>query len=190
MKSIKRYSNRRLYDSETSRTITLEEVAEIIRSGEDICVIDQNGKDITSHVLSQTFLKMQNSEQEPLFNFLLKTLIREGNTDFIGMIKKLIFAGIGMTSLSAEERNKIFDLIIAKRHKRIEADNAFSKLTNVGQSEVEKIWDIFSTKVDEVSSQITSAVQSTMESIDKQEHFTRIEKKIKELATTVENIKK
>ncbi|HNL11066.1 MAG TPA: polyhydroxyalkanoate synthesis regulator DNA-binding domain-containing protein, partial [Turneriella sp.] len=58
MKLIKRYANRRLYDPETSRTITLDEVAQYVRDGIDIKVVDNtNGEDITRKVLGQTFLK-------------------------------------------------------------------------------------------------------------------------------------
>lgn len=190
MKIIKRYSNRRLYDPESSKSITLEEVADIIRSGKDIQVIDQNGKDITSHVLSQTFLKLQNTEQEPLFNFILKALIREGNNDFIDMVKKLIFAGIGMTSISSAERNNIIELLWNNQRKELENDNTFTRLTSAGQNEVEKVWEIFSTKFEEFSGQVTKSIRTTMDSFEKQEHFNRIENKIKELASTVEKIKK
>ena len=39
-KEIKRYANRRLYDAETSKTITLEDVADCIKNGYDVKVID------------------------------------------------------------------------------------------------------------------------------------------------------
>lgn len=56
MKLLKRYANRRLYDPETSKTITLEDVAEMIIKGEEIRVIDNmSGSDITPKILGQTF---------------------------------------------------------------------------------------------------------------------------------------
>ena len=59
MRIIKRYANRRLYDSETSRTITLDEVAKFIKDGEAIKVIDNiSGENITNKVLGQAFLKI------------------------------------------------------------------------------------------------------------------------------------
>ncbi len=41
---IKRYSNRKLYDTGQSRYVTLLEVAEMIRAGEDVCVVDNDTK--------------------------------------------------------------------------------------------------------------------------------------------------
>ncbi len=179
-----------MYDAETSRTINLDQVASIIRSGEDITVIDQNGKDITSHVLSQTFLKLQDSTKEPLFNFILKALIRESNQDFISLVKKLIFAGIGITYLTGEERSKIINLILNNERNLNESGAALEKLSVTGQSEVEKIWDVFVKKLDDFSGQVNTTIQSTIDTLEKQEHFSRIEKKIKELASTVEKINK
>ena len=47
-RTIKRYQNRKLYDTHRSSYVTLEEIAHIIRSGSDIKVIDnRTGKDIT-----------------------------------------------------------------------------------------------------------------------------------------------
>jgi len=179
-----------MYDAETSRTINLDQVASIIRSGEDITVIDQNGKDITSHVLSQTFLKLQASTKEPLFNFILKAMIRESNQDFISLVKKLIFAGIGITYLTGEERSKIINLILNNERNLNESGAALEKLSVTGQSEVEKIWDVFVKKLDDFSGQVNTTIQSTIDTLEKQEHFSRIEKKIKELASTVEKINK
>jgi polyhydroxyalkanoate synthesis repressor PhaR len=54
MPLVKRYANRKLYDSETRRYITLEELAESIRRGEDVRVVDHvSGEDLTSATLLQ-----------------------------------------------------------------------------------------------------------------------------------------
>ena len=51
---IKKYENRRLYDTKGSRYVNLDGVAEMVRSGEDIQVIDsKTGEDVTRHVLTQ-----------------------------------------------------------------------------------------------------------------------------------------
>jgi polyhydroxyalkanoate synthesis repressor PhaR len=60
---IHRYGNRRFYDLRQSRAVTLEELAEIIRGGETVRVIDVQGSiniDITKRVLTQIILEDQN----------------------------------------------------------------------------------------------------------------------------------
>jgi polyhydroxyalkanoate synthesis repressor PhaR len=54
---IKKYANRKLYDTRTSRYITLDGIAELVRDGHDIRVVDRvNGSDLTQVVLSQIVL--------------------------------------------------------------------------------------------------------------------------------------
>ncbi len=51
---IKKYANRKLYDTETSRYITLDGISELVRDGHDIKVVDrESGRDLTPLILSQ-----------------------------------------------------------------------------------------------------------------------------------------
>lgn len=54
---IKKYANRKLYDTRTSRYITLDEIASLVRDGHDIKVVDRDdGTDLTKVTLSQIVL--------------------------------------------------------------------------------------------------------------------------------------
>jgi polyhydroxyalkanoate synthesis repressor PhaR len=54
---IKKYANRKLYDTQTSRYITLEGIADLVRDGHSIQVVDRDtGQDLTQVVLSQIVL--------------------------------------------------------------------------------------------------------------------------------------
>lgn len=54
---IKKYANRKLYDTRTSRYVTLEEIAQLVRDGHDITVVDRDsGHDLTQVILSQIVL--------------------------------------------------------------------------------------------------------------------------------------
>jgi len=54
---IKKYANRKLYDTRTSRYITLDEIAKLVRDGHEIAVVDRdNGTDLTQVTLSQIVL--------------------------------------------------------------------------------------------------------------------------------------
>jgi polyhydroxyalkanoate synthesis repressor PhaR len=55
---IKKYANRKLYDTRTSKYITLEGVAQLVREGHEITVVDRdNGQDLTQVTLSQIVLE-------------------------------------------------------------------------------------------------------------------------------------
>jgi len=54
---IKKYANRKLYDTRTSQYVTLDNLADLVRAGHDIRVVDRDtGNDITQVVLSQIVL--------------------------------------------------------------------------------------------------------------------------------------
>ena len=64
---IKRYANRKLYNTASSRYITLKGISELIREGHDIQVIDnETGEDITSIALSQILVDDQ--KQHPQYH--------------------------------------------------------------------------------------------------------------------------
>ncbi|HLH69241.1 MAG TPA: polyhydroxyalkanoate synthesis regulator DNA-binding domain-containing protein [Candidatus Dormibacteraeota bacterium] len=61
---IKKYANRKLYDTQTSRYITLEGISKLVQQGHDIQVIERDtGRDITSLVLSQIVTSEEKRER-------------------------------------------------------------------------------------------------------------------------------
>jgi len=54
---IKKYANRKLYDTRTSRYITLEGIAQLVRDGNEIKVVDSDQRDLTQVTLSQVVLE-------------------------------------------------------------------------------------------------------------------------------------
>ena len=57
---IKKYANRKLYDTRTSRYITLEGIADLVRDGHEIKVVDRDtGHDLTQVTLSQIVLSQE-----------------------------------------------------------------------------------------------------------------------------------
>lgn len=61
---IKRYANRKLYNTKTSRYITLKGIADLLEGGEDVRVIDnESGEDITSITLSQILVDTERSNR-------------------------------------------------------------------------------------------------------------------------------
>lgn len=84
---VKKYGNRRLYDTEASRYITLEDLATRIREGADVRVVDaKTGADLTQETLTQIIVEGRGAER--IFPaVLLHQLIRLGDdalTDFLG----------------------------------------------------------------------------------------------------------
>jgi polyhydroxyalkanoate synthesis repressor PhaR len=76
---IKRYSNRKLYDIQESRYVTLEEVEELIRAGKEISVVDAaTGEDLTSVALAQIILENERTGRAGLPSAFLHQLVKHG----------------------------------------------------------------------------------------------------------------
>src|SRR5574337_1045078 len=76
--TIKKYANRRLYNTGTSTYVTLEDLAAMVKSGEDFVVYDaKTGEDITRTVLAQIIFEQENKEGQSLLPIaFLRQLIR------------------------------------------------------------------------------------------------------------------
>ena len=76
--TIKKYANRRLYNTGTSTYVTLEDLAAMVKIGEDFVVYDaKTGEDITRSVLTQIIFEQENKEGQNLLPItFLRQLIR------------------------------------------------------------------------------------------------------------------
>jgi polyhydroxyalkanoate synthesis repressor PhaR len=76
--TIKKYANRRLYNTGTSTYVTLEDLASLVKSGEDFVVYDaKTSEDITRSVLAQIIFEQENKEGQNLLPIaFLRQLIR------------------------------------------------------------------------------------------------------------------
>src|SRR5437762_5942019 len=77
--TIKKYANRRLYNTGTSTYVTLEDLAAMVKKGEDFVVFDaKTGEEITRSVLTQIIFEQENKEggQNLLPITFLRQLIR------------------------------------------------------------------------------------------------------------------
>ena len=76
--TIKKYANRRLYNTGTSTYVTLEDLASMVKDGEDFVVYDaKSGDDITRSVLAQIIFEQENKEGQSLLPItFLRQLIR------------------------------------------------------------------------------------------------------------------
>jgi polyhydroxyalkanoate synthesis repressor PhaR len=108
---IKRYANRKLYNTQTSRYITLKGIAELVEADEDVTVIDnETGEDITSVALSQILVDSERSNR-PMSRTLLSGLIQRGGDALYGALRK----GVDDASEGIEEvRRNVRRLVRAR----------------------------------------------------------------------------
>jgi polyhydroxyalkanoate synthesis repressor PhaR len=99
---IKKYANRRLYHTGTSSYVTLDDLAEMVKKGDEFVVIDaKTGEDITRAVLGQIIFEQESRGQHLLPLAFLRQLIR-----FYGDSIQTILPSYLETSLAAFTRNQ------------------------------------------------------------------------------------
>jgi polyhydroxyalkanoate synthesis repressor PhaR len=105
---IKRYSNRKLYDTQESRYVTLDEIEEMIRGGKEISVVDAStGEDLTSVTLAQIILENERNHRAALPSAFLHQLIKHGEAwqDFVQRSMRSSLEGI---ITSQREMDRVF----------------------------------------------------------------------------------
>jgi polyhydroxyalkanoate synthesis repressor PhaR len=108
---IKRYANRKLYNTHTSRYITLKGIAELVEAGDEVRVIDnETGDDITNVTLSQILLDNERSSST-VSQTLLSELISRGGDALYGALRR----GVGDATGGIGELQKNVRRIIKNR---------------------------------------------------------------------------
>lgn len=109
---IKRYPNRKLYNTDAKRYITLDSIADMIRDGYDVEVRDhESGEDLTGVTLSQIIFEHEKKDNAYLPSILLTNLIRAGGDTF-GYVKRSFQASLNaVRALEAEVDHRIDALV-------------------------------------------------------------------------------
>lgn len=83
VKVIKRYANRKLYDTARSCYVTLDEIAEMVKAGEDVRIVDnKTGNDLSSVTLAQIVYEEEKKQKSILPLSALRQIIRSGGDLF------------------------------------------------------------------------------------------------------------
>lgn len=134
MPVIKRYPNRKLYDTEAKRYITLEGIATFIRQGADVQVVDHaSGEDLTTVTLTQIIFDQEKKRSGFLPQAVLTGLIQAGGERLSTLrrtlassleiarqvdeeIERRLHALISQGELAAEEGSRLRDKLLSQRH--------------------------------------------------------------------------
>jgi polyhydroxyalkanoate synthesis repressor PhaR len=108
--TIKKYANRRLYHTGTSTYVTLEDLATMVKKGEDFLVFDaKTGEDITRSVLTQIIFEQEGKEGQNLLPIaFLRQLIRFYGDSLQALVPSYLELSIGRLT---SEQQKFRDLM-------------------------------------------------------------------------------
>ncbi len=177
---IKRYRNRRLYDTQTKEQITLQRVRELVKAGVDFRVRESHtDRDLTVLVLSQVLgEEIRNWHDRDDANEVLRELIKRGGDASMTILSKTVLAAIGALSLTKENAERIVDELIKRgeldKSKRAEAiKEAADKAEQRARGTYDRMRDSVKTsgakqRMDKIIEGVTARVK------DIQEHANRL----------------
>ena len=110
---IKRYGNRRLYNTETKSYVNYEELAKLVRDGQDIKVVDSTTKeDVTKAVLIQMILEEEKNNKTVLPTAFLFQLLRSREDSVQDFFKNHLSASFNAYLKTKEEFDNRFRSIL------------------------------------------------------------------------------
>jgi len=181
---IKKYGNRKLYDTQEKKYINLYGISRLIREGMEIKVVDnKNKEDITSLILAQIIVEQEKTKKVILPSiFFPLDVLRKGGENMLNLSKKVIFAGIGTISFTREKANKIADELIKRGElSKDESKEFIVDLLNKAEKEKNKIFE-----------RIKPEIKYRLEKMNfvSKKYVDDLEKKVQELENRIEHLSK
>jgi polyhydroxyalkanoate synthesis repressor PhaR len=128
MPVVKRYPNRKLYDTQAKQYITLDGIAELIRQGDNVQVIDHaSGEDLTALTLTQIIFEQEKKQSGLLPLPTLTGLIRTSGTRLTALQKSL-FSSTFRQQIDEEIRSRLQALVQLGEINESEYDDLLEKL--------------------------------------------------------------
>lgn len=110
---IKRYANRKLYDTTTSCYVSLQKIHALIQQGKDVVIVDsRTGEDITSVTLAQVVVEAEKHRHSLLPLDALKDVLQRGGESVRDFIETTRRAGRGAVSLADEARERTYRRLV------------------------------------------------------------------------------
>ncbi|MCW9051124.1 MAG: polyhydroxyalkanoate synthesis repressor PhaR [Motiliproteus sp.] len=136
MRILRKYTNRRLYDTSRSCYITLEDVKELVLENVQFQVQDsKTGKDLTRNILLQIISEQEGESTGMLTNQVLQQLIRFYGDSMQGMMRQYLEQSIG-AFLSQQDR------IREQMESMIDAANPLNMMNKIAGQNM-AMWNMF-----------------------------------------------
>jgi polyhydroxyalkanoate synthesis repressor PhaR len=189
-KVIKRYTNRKLYDTVESRYVTLDEIAQMIKGGAEVKIIDNRTKeDLTSVTLAQIiFEEEKKRSQMPLG--VLREIIRHGGEAVAGFYQEK--AGT-LTSKLGELKTKT-DLLREDFEQRVRGVTAGIFRKGEESPTVKDVMAAGAGAIENIRGQVDGAVKQAVEAMGGpgaiSAELDKLQKRIQELEKKIEQLVK
>jgi len=116
MHTIKKYTNRKMYDTHDKRYVTMAQLSELIKQGEEVMVIDnRTGEDITTAIISQLIGRDNKEKDKAVSSQLLMQLLRKGGGTLTDYAKKYMSLWQGAFNMAEDEVSQLVNRLVKNK---------------------------------------------------------------------------
>jgi polyhydroxyalkanoate synthesis repressor PhaR len=181
---IKRYANRKLYDTEHSRYVTLDQISEMIRNGDDVKIVDNKTKeDLTTVTLAQIIFEEEKKQRSFLPLNAMRNIIQSGGEWFAEAQRRVQSILPGKRKDDADEKDGDEPVVEPSEA----TDEAMVKKRSLASL---REWvDQSRHRLDEWQKQVDGKIRSTIDNISQTiTPWASINKDVKTLADRIEEL--
>jgi len=183
MRKIKKYANRKLYDTVEKKYVSLDDLAEMVKAGEEITIEDnETGEDLTSSVLSQLLAREKKEDGDQITSGMLIEMIRKGGGTVLSYAKRYSVLWQNALTMAEDEVDKLVALLV-KNKEITESEAGKLKKEMMGYADHFRNW--ISERIDKQISEVLNRM-----SLASKDQVQEITVKIEALARTVDRLEK
>ena len=194
MHRIKKYSNRKLYDTTDKRFISMDEIAELIKAGEEVSIHNhRTGQDLTASIVSQLLGRKSGNFDSEVPSKVLFQLLRKGSKGLVGSTRK--YFGFWQNALTmAEDELDMFVNLFVKDSDISKDEGRRFKKEIIRHNEELKNWidDQIDERVSKILQKNNFATKRQLSNLKtrEQEFADKIESVLQELSDRIEALEK
>jgi len=183
MHRIKKYSNRKLYDTTDKKFISMDEIAELIKAGEEVSIHNhKTGQDLTASIASQLLGRKIDTFDNEVPSKVLFQLLRKGGKGLVGSARKYFGFWQNTLTMAEDEIDRFVNLFIQ--------DNDISKDEgSLFKNEISRHNEQLKSWIDD---QIDSRVSEILEkkSLTNNRQVSNLKKMVQELSSRIKILEK
>lgn len=187
MRLIKKYSNRKLYDISDKRYLTMDGLADLIKSGEEVSIIDnETGEDITGAIVSQLLGREKARGNKGVPSNVLMQMLRKGPGTLFGYGKKYVSLWQNALLMSRDEVEKLVNHLVRDREiSETEGRNLKQELFSHTNSLKAWIMDNIDQRVNEAMSMMNLASKDQVKGLS--DRIDALNRKVNELESKIKS---
>jgi polyhydroxyalkanoate synthesis repressor PhaR len=191
---IKRYANRKMYDTTASRYVTLDGITDLIRSGEDLHIIDNDtGEDLTAVTFAQIIFEEEKRKQGLLELPALRWIIQQGGATLQEILHRVDRGREAIENVREMAEERIRDLVQggeshAKHHApKPHHEKAPGESTAPGFRMISDLVEGSQKQIEQLQHRIDSQVRA---SIDRLTHHPTLRKELQRIEDNIKGLER